>query len=679
MDQSSITRDYSDKLDAIIAEYIAAVERDGPQERDKWLSRYPEFAAELRSYFDDHNRVMKWVDSPSYTTSEPLQTTESFHRLGGRARRSSEPWDLQAGDTLAGKYRIVGVKQGGMGRVYFITGIANRDDTPKAVLKTVIPFGQWRSAQRNGSQLLLTARYTALLARFRREALNWIRLGEHPNIIGAQTVHEIGGRPYLFLHYADSGDLAEWIRAGRLTIPVVVDFSLQFCAGMAFAWKMARLVHRDIKPSNVLIHENKQVKITDLGLARAFAGDGTYGSCALGGEHQDDLSCVGAGTRPYMPPEQFLSLRDADTQSDVFSFGVMLFEMLTGRRLFDKFDAFEAANRGLHLPKVHEVNSSAPDLLSTVVARCVAYDREDRYRSFNEVARDLLKTGLSNQWKIKGSELVTASALAKSRRDWSREVFALLSLAQYAEADKLAQQAIQADPIYHGHWLNQGKALAELRRFDEARLCYARAAELAPDDVQCWFNLAYAFLSLKRPDEGLRAAERAIAVDANCSEAWDAAACCQHELHGPRSALHYFRRALDANSHNWRALANLGRCLSELGHDDEALSVLERSVAVNPDAENSWFQIACILGQKARFAEALQANERCLHLDNENAAAWTSRGLILLRTGSSAAQLSGAADCFRRAVALAPNDSTSAKLLARVQARLNLQDKASTQ
>jgi len=678
MSENEIARDNPDELDSIIAEYIAAVERDGPQDRNEWLRRHPDLAVELEAYFDDHDQVMQWVDPLSSTKSRQLPATESFCPTPARA----SPWsddDIKSGDVLAGQFRILDVKQGGMGRVYFVTGIGNRDDVPKGVMKTVIPFRQWRAARRhrNDAESSLTARYTALLLRFRREAMNWVRLSEHPNIVRAWNVNEVAGRPYLFLDYADSGDLADWIRSGRLTVPVAVDFALQFCRGMAFAKKAAGLIHRDIKPSNVLVHQGSQVKITDLGLARAFADDETANP-GEGSQGQDDLSRPGGGTRAYMAPEQFVSLHDADTGSDVFSFGAMLFEMLTCRRLFDEVDPFNASIRRLRLPKAHEVNRSVPESLSAVVARCVAYDREARYRSFKHVAKDILDTGLSKRWKMKRPQPAGNTAPAKSRQDWHREVYSLDSLGQYDEAEKLAQQAIDADPNYHGHWLNRGKALAELGRFDEAHRCYARAAELGPDDVQCWFNLAYVLLSLRRPAEAWQAAQRALSLDANCSEGWDASALCQCELRGLRAALHYFRRAIDANPHNWRALANLGRCLMELGEDDDALSFFRKSVAVNPTAEKSWFNIAIILGQQGRHAECLDAVGRCLELNRTNAAAWVMRGTVLSQTDVSPESLKDAADCLRRAIAIDPSQALSATLLRQVETQLSLQSRRPT-
>ena len=118
-------------------------------------------------------------------------------------------------------------------------------------------------------------------------------------------------------------------------------------------------------------------------------------------------------------------------------------------------------------------------------------------------------------------------------------------------------------------------------------------------------------------------------------------------------------------------MANLGQCLSALGQHDEALTVLRRSVAVNPDARRAWFHIASILARRAQYAEALQANDECLRLNEGDAAVWSIHGLILSEMGSSHAQLQSAADCFRRAIALDPNESLSATLLKQVETQLD--------
>jgi len=287
---------------------------------------------------------------------------------------------LTPGAFQAHRYRVFGVKSGGMGRVYLADSL---DTQPrrlhdKAAIKTVADFDEWREMRRAKGVPADESHYADLLVRFRREALAWVRLGPHENIIFAWWVFEIGDKPHLLMDYADSGDLGSWIRERRLNVPLAVNFALQFCEGMKYAVRTAGMVHRDIKPGNVLIQAGRIVKIADFGLARAFHDEepalarrgspdpaetadrqvsSEHGRASVvqvarsgdqpqrggdrpqspDGEYAEDrgagLSVAGGGTPSYMPPEQWVSLSRADTRSDIFSFGAMLFEMLASTRL----------------------------------------------------------------------------------------------------------------------------------------------------------------------------------------------------------------------------------------------------------------------------------------------------------------------------------------------------------
>jgi serine/threonine protein kinase len=320
----------------------------------------------------------------------------------------------------------------------------------------------------------------------------WVRLGMHPNIIWAMWVIDVGAKPYLVMEYADSGDLHEWITATkeglprargkgegvgsaasrRLTIPLTLNFALQFCEGMKHAATTSGLVHRDIKPANVLIKDNRILKITDFGLAKAHQDLPSPASPAGEGEGKGsnsyDLSAAGAGTRAYMAPEQFRSLRLADTRSDIFSFGAMLYEMLTRLQPFAVVNAAEMARRGAAIPGAHEMNPAVPPDLSAIVAQCLAYDPGRRYQSFDELhaALSAVSEVLSDKLAIPTDEQHAARApLLTPSLEIVGETYSLISLGCFAEAAACAQRGIDIAPTDFQHWVNKGKALSELGDF----------------------------------------------------------------------------------------------------------------------------------------------------------------------------------------------------------------------
>jgi serine/threonine protein kinase len=222
-------------------------------------------------------------------------------------------------NTHQGRWEILDIKKGGMGVVYI--GYDHEWRQPFAI-KTF--------------QDKIFDRDPAIADRFFNEAYAWVRLDAHPNVVEAQMVAKIEGKPFLFLEYVSSGDLGGWIGTPRLTedLPQVLRFVIHFCDGMIHILSKGIKAHRDIKPSNCLVTEDKTLKVTDLGLAKIFDD----ADLEPAGESppkmpRSDMGLSrtgkGVGTLPYMAPEQFDDAKRVDERADIYSFGVMLFEMTT--------------------------------------------------------------------------------------------------------------------------------------------------------------------------------------------------------------------------------------------------------------------------------------------------------------------------------------------------------------
>ncbi len=630
-------------LDKIIKDYIEACENEGPQDCEHWLQRYPNHADALADYFAEAQQL----DLPR-TELELPETESQTPGKEHEARRCVVEYEV--GQLIGGKYRVLDTKRGGMGRVYIVNGSGNDDMNPRAVMKTLLPYETWSMRRDDHSATSLRARYAAMLQRFRRESMIWIGLGNHRHVIRAVCVMEVSGRPYLFLEYANQGSIADWIQAGRLDLSRSIDLILQFCAGMAFAYKTEGIVHRDIKPANILVHDGI-AKVADFGLAGKI-GEFVKVSESFLPVSPPNQSEDGAGTQAYMAPEQFLSLRDADTRSDIFSTGVTLFEMLTGERLFHGTDAFTASRSNHKLPSVRDIIPNVPETVSSIVDRCVAYDPNQRYQSFVQLGKDLLDCGVPTRWRRVKRERSEADERCDSKQSVSMKSHSLNSLGLYEQAERHTSEALGDDPEFYGHWLDRGKALAELRRFDEALECYEKAKKLAPDRHDCWFNIAYALVSLGRPSEGLEAARRAKQLNTHCSEAWDAEGCCLADVGELNAAIDSFRGATDVDSDNWRAHGNLGRALAMAGKSPAAKASLLAAVKINPRASGAWFELAGIHAGDADFYEAQRALDECLQSDQGHSQAWMMKGGLIAETARSRADLQEAKVAISRAVEL---------------------------
>ena len=212
--------------------------------------------------------------------------------------------------------------------------------------------------------------------RFRREAKNAAALS-HPNIVSIYDRGEAEGTYYIAMEYLDGRSLKELILSrGDAPIAVVVEYARQILSALRFAHRHG-IVHRDIKPHNVLVDGEGRVKVTDFGIARAGTSQMTEAGSIV-------------GTAQYLSPEQARGA-DVDQRSDLYSLGVLMYEMLTGEVPFSGDTPVEIAMKHLSQTpappstKRHDV----PRELDMVVMRALAKDPEDRYQSADEMEADL--------------------------------------------------------------------------------------------------------------------------------------------------------------------------------------------------------------------------------------------------------------------------------------------------
>src|SRR4051794_32489600 len=212
--------------------------------------------------------------------------------------------------------------------------------------------------------------------RFRREAKNAAALS-HPNIVSIYDRGEAEGSYYIAMEFIDGRTLKELvISRGPAPLTVAVEYARQVLSAMRFAHRHG-IVHRDIKPHNVLVDAEGRVKVTDFGIARAGTSQMTEAGSIV-------------GTAQYLSPEQARGT-NVDQRSDVYSLGIVLYELLTGTVPFNGDTPVEIAMK--HLSTVPEMPSAKrpeiPRDLDLIVMRALAKDPEDRYQSAEEMDADL--------------------------------------------------------------------------------------------------------------------------------------------------------------------------------------------------------------------------------------------------------------------------------------------------
>ncbi len=268
---------------------------------------------------------------------------------------------LSKGQKINNRYEIIkSIGEGGMANVY----LANDKILDRKVAVKVLR-GDLSSDEK-------------FIRRFQREALSVSNLS-HPNIVEVYDVGEEDGEYYIVMEYIDGKTLKQLLKKREyLTLTEVIDIMTQLTDGIAHAHE-SYIIHRDIKPQNIMIEDDGRIKITDFGIAMALnATQLTQTNSVMGSVH-------------YLPPEQ-ASGKGATVKSDIYSMGILMYELLTGTVPFKGDNAVEIALKHMKdkIPSIRKQDPSIPQSVENILLKATAKNPRNRYDSAKEMHEDLL-------------------------------------------------------------------------------------------------------------------------------------------------------------------------------------------------------------------------------------------------------------------------------------------------
>jgi tRNA A-37 threonylcarbamoyl transferase component Bud32 len=273
---------------------------------------------------------------------------------------SSRPSSSMIGTVLSGRYRLEAkLGSGGMSTVYLA-----RDETLDRPVAVKVMHREMSEQEDQ-------------LQRFRQEARAVAKL-THPNVVSVIDAGEDGGHPYIVFEYIKGETLKQRIsRVGALDTQEAIAYAIEVARGLSVA-HARNMVHRDIKPQNVLIDEEGRAKLTDFGISRQLEQDGVTATGRV------------LGTTDYVAPEQAMG-KGADPRSDIYSLGVVLYEMLIGQVPFHADSQVGVAMKHVNeeLPDVQRRRPEASAAVALVVERATAKNPDERYQTVAEMIDDL--------------------------------------------------------------------------------------------------------------------------------------------------------------------------------------------------------------------------------------------------------------------------------------------------
>ncbi|UCC39673.1 MAG: protein kinase [Candidatus Aminicenantes bacterium] len=268
--------------------------------------------------------------------------------------------ELARGTIFADRYEVIEkMGKGGMGNIYRVEDKKINEEVALKLIKPEIAADK------------------KTIARFKNE-LKYARKISHRNVCRMYDLSEKEGAHFITMEYVPGENLRNMIRMTRqLSVGTAINIAKQVCDGLAEAHRLG-VVHRDLKPQNIMIDKGGNARILDFGIARSLESKGITGAGVM------------IGTPEYMSPEQ-VEGKEADQRSDIYSLGIILFEMMTGRAPFRGDTSLSVAlkHKTEIPPDPRQLNAQIPEVLSQLILKCLEKDKENRYQSASEVSTEL--------------------------------------------------------------------------------------------------------------------------------------------------------------------------------------------------------------------------------------------------------------------------------------------------
>jgi len=520
---------------------------------------------------------------------------------------------LKKGDTIVGEFLIQDIFGGegksGMGVVYLVT--SRKFDRP-FVLKTF-------QKDNNNS-----------IERFRSEAEVWVAAGIHSNIVQALFVDEINEKLFIGAEYVAPDEygrntITDYLKQGGTSNQNIVKWTAQFCYGMNQAISKGMKVHRDVKPDNLMVDSNGNLKITDFGLSKfnnefrdlnASFGQKDKGGFlnkfkGIFGNQKTEVKNIGLtnegsflGTILYASPEQILNSSSVDFRSDIYSFGIVLYQLIS-LGSFPYSLVGKTTIETLALMHLQEPIVKINHPLASIAYKCLSRNINKRYQTFQELLNDLKQIADNLKIKLPNNKTDVDASL----RELYIQSFTYRSLGDLSKAKELITRYISQDKNDSSAWSLKGRIEYEQGDTKEAIKSTLISYELEANNSQTCNNLGIFYKQQNDLPNAERYLYEAIEIDPYNSGALTNSAILYEEKGNFPLASDLIVRAIklapDKKTLHFNA-GNIAANVSRQRHFDKAINILELLTKVDKGNINNWFNLGLNYQLTQRPNEAIK-------------------------------------------------------------------------
>lgn len=554
---------------------------------------------------------------------------------------------LKKGDTIVGEFLIQDIFGGegksGMGVVYLVT--SRKFDRP-FVLKTF-------QNDNNNS-----------IERFRSEAEVWVATGIHPNIVQALFVDKINEKLYIGAEYIAPDEygrntITDYLKQGGTSNQNILKWTAQFCYGMNRAISKGMKVHRDVKPDNLMVDANGNLKITDFGLSK-FAIEFKTLNASIDQKDKDNGSFLNKfkglfgnqkievknieltnegsflGTILYASPEQIMNSASVDFRSDIYSFGIVLYQLIS-LGSFPYSLVGKTTIETLALMHLQEPIVKINHPLAAIAYKCLSRNINQRYQTFQELLKDLKKIADELKIKLPLNQIKNDANL----RELYIQSFSYNSLGNLNKAYELITKYISQDKNDSSAWSLKGRIEYQQGKIDEAIKSTLLSYEIEPVNSHTCNNLGIFF----KKKNNLPKAER------------------------------FFYEAIEVDPYNTGAITNSAILYEEKGNYSLAADLIIRAIKLAPDKKTLHFNagnIAANVSRKKHFDKAINILELLIKVDKGNHNNWFNLGLNYQLTQRP----NEAIKCFKFVEQQMPDDEQTLISLVKLNGEIDNYDEA---